>query len=145
MANVTTLAKGGTSGSAAYDAPLKVQKLEMDIAKLVAAGLLTTEYAVALNIPANSVLYVWAVRNATALSMGSSPAISVGDSSSATLFVNAASTLTADTNHTVATASKTYSTANTLRLTLTGGTLASGSIEIVYSLIPLGRNPQMTT
>lgn len=142
MANVlSALAAGGTTGGVC-SGNTNITRLThtLSIADFVAQGGLTTEYAVLVNIPAGTYLKVWGLHNATALSMGSSPAISLGDSSSATLFVNAASTLTAGTYHTLASTEKLYSTANTLRLTLTGGTLASGTIQVTYSLISLANN-----
>lgn len=145
MANITSRAKGGTSpvGIASSNLPTFIGKYEEDIAALVAAGLLTTEYTVLINIPANSKLIIHSLINHTALSMGASPAISLGDSSSGTLFVNASTTVTSGSAHTLtatATTGKVYTAADTLRLNLTGGTLATGTIGIVYQLIDLSRN-----
>lgn len=140
MANVTSLAYGGTSGVADSSNMPENITIVMDIAEAVAAGLLTTEYAVVLNIPAETLVEIVDVKNYNALSMGSGPAISLGDSGSATRFVNGASTLTALTHHTIATASRLFTSADTLRLTLTGGTLASGKIGIKLRLTDVSNN-----
>jgi hypothetical protein len=151
MANVTTLKIGGTTGRPGTYPPIPVLKAEINIAKAVAAGLATTEYVKVLDIPANTRLKIWAVRNATALSLGSSPRLDLGDADDDDLYVSNASTLTVNTNHALtgdtaisatARTEKTYSAAGELRLKVTGGTLTSGVVQIVYSLIDLGRNPQ---
>lgn len=139
MANVTTLKAGGTTGNPTGKGYPVVLKHEIDIAKAVAAGLLTTEYVVLADVPANTFVKVLHVENATALSMGSSPAISLGDAGSATRYVNAASTLTAGTDHTIASSELLYTAAGQLRLTLTGGTLASGIIRVCWMQVDTSR------
>jgi hypothetical protein len=132
MANVTTLKKGG-SGVLAGATPVIV-KHKIDIAKAVAAGLLTTEYVTLMNVPAFSNVKVLGVENIDALSMGTSPAVSVGDSGSATRWVNASTVVTAATKHTLVDTAFQYGAADTIRVTLTGGTLTSGTIAVTLSI-----------
>lgn len=140
MANVTTLKSGGTEFTPFGKMPRAVQKWNIDIAKAVAAGLATTEYVVVFDVPAKSKVVIHSLHNETALSMGSSPAISLGDAASATRFVNAATAVTAGTYHTVATSEFTYATGGQVRLTLTGGTLASGLLAVNFEIISLSAN-----
>jgi hypothetical protein len=135
MANVTTLAIGGTTNTSYGQTGLEVIKHEIDIKEAVDAGLATTEYVVALNIPANTHLYVYQANVVNALSLGAGARIDIGDSGSATRFVNNATTLTAGTNLTLAAGQFFYGTANTVRITVTGGTIASGKIRLVFGLV----------
>jgi len=145
MASVTTLKQGGSTGVARSSRNVDVITLEGNIASFVAAGGLTTEYLELMTIPANTYVEVLQVENATALSMGAGPAVSLGDAGSATRYVNAASTLTAGTDHTIATAALLYTAAGSLRLTLTGGTLASGIVRVVLRLTDTSRNARATS
>lgn len=128
MANVTSLKKGGTGVLAGSNAVIIPYSL--NIATAISAGLATTNYVDIVSVPADTNVEVLGFYNDTALSLGTSPAISFGDTGSATAFVNASSTVTADTAHTLATTQKTYAAADTLRITVTGGTLASGTIRV---------------
>lgn len=139
MANVTSLKAGGTTGASINKRLPAVLTHEINIASAVAAGLLTTEFVVIADLPANTFVKVLHVENVDALSMGSSPAISVGDAGSATRYVNAASAVTAGADHTLATSELLYTAAGQLRLTLTGGTLASGTIRICWMQVDTGR------
>lgn len=145
MASVTTKKLGGSTGIARAQRNVDVITWEVDIAQFVANGGLTTEYWEIMTIPANTFLEVLQVENVTALSMGAGPAVSLGDAGSATRYVNAASTLTAGTDHTIATASLLYTSAGSLRLTLTGGTLASGIVRGVIRLTDTSRNARATS
>lgn len=145
MAAVTTKKLGGTSGIARGQRSIDVITFEVKIEDFLANGGATTDYWEVMTIPANTFLEVLQLENVTALSMGSGPAVSLGDAGSATRFVNAASTLTAGTDHTIATASLFYGSAGSLRLTLTGGTLASGTIRGVLRLTDTSRNARATS
>lgn len=144
MANVTTLAKGGTANTGISSRVPQIVTHEMNIASLVSAGLLTTEYAVVLNVPADTAFRLLQVEVVTSLSLGAGARIDVGDSGSATRFVNNASTLTAGTNLTIANATgsggEVYTAADTIRLTVTGGTLASGILRFVWQQADTSRN-----
>lgn len=144
MASLSTYKKGGsvTTAASLYTMPIKH---EQNIATLVAAGLATTQYSVISTIPANTYVKVLCLQNISALSLGAGPAISLGDSSSATRFVNASSVVTALTNHTLASTEFYYNAADELRLTITGGTLASGTIRAVWLFWDCTRNAPMTT
>lgn len=145
MAAVTSKKLGGTSGIARASRNISVINWEVKIEDFIANGGATTDYWEIMTIPANTFIEVLQVENATALSMGSGPAISLGDAGSATRYVNAVSTLTAGTDHTIATASLFYGSAGSLRLTLTGGTLASGTIRGVIRLTDTSRNARATS
>lgn len=149
MSNVTSLKAGGTSGTAMSRFQVPVLKHTVDIAAAVTAGLTTGEYIEVCTIPAETYLKIWDVKNATALSLGSSPEIELGDADDDDLYVAAATTETVDTHHALTGATaigattrteKFYSSAGSLRLKVTGGTIASGKVQITYSLIPCGTN-----
>lgn len=136
MANVTTLAAGSTSGVAIGKG--KFKQHEIDIADFVAAGGLTTEYAVVVNIPVDSYFRLHQVEVVTALSLGAGARIDIGDSADDDEFVSNATTLTAGTNLTLlkndGSSGSVYTAADTLRLKITGGTIASGVLRFVYEL-----------
>lgn len=149
MTNVSTLKKGGSTGVGvgANYAPQLVHH-EIDIAAAVAAGLATTEYVVIATIPANTWLRMLQVEVVTACSLGAGARIDVGDATTATQFVNNATTLTAGTDLTLAAyigATEVYYASNELRMKVTGGTLASGVIRFAWLQADTGRNARMTT
>lgn len=109
----------------------------LDIAAFVAGGGVTTQSVKLVNVPANTQVNLIAVWNQTALVMGSTPSVSVGDSASTTQWVNANATQTINTYATLAATSKTYPAADNLNVTLTGGTLTSGLVTVFYELIDL--------
>lgn len=139
MANVTTLAIGGTVNTAYGQTGLEIVKHEIDIAEAVSAGLATTDYVVAINIPANTHLYVYQANVVDALSLGAGARIDIGDSADDDRFVTNATTLTAGTNLTLAAGQFFYGTANTIRVKVTGGTIASGKLRFVFGLVDCSR------
>lgn len=149
MANVTTLAKGGTSGVAGDTVGPQRWTHEMDIAQMVAAGLLTTEYGVVMNIPADTYFTLEQVEVVTALSLGAGARIDIGDSADDDEFVSNATTLTAGTNLTLlkvnGSSGNVYTAADTLRMKVTGGTIASGRLRFVGIVMSTARNAAMTT
>jgi len=146
MANVTTKAAGGTSSAGINGGKFKYH--EIDIAELVTSGLATTEYAVVVNIPADSFFRLHQVEVVTALSLGAGARIDIGDSADDDEFVTNASTLTAGTNLTLlkndGSSGSVYGAADTLRLKVTGGTIATGKLRFVYELDSTARNAATT-
>lgn len=146
MANVSTLKRGGTATGGGSQTPVGIIRHTIDIADAVTAGLATTEYVVVQSIPAGTILTVWGMKNATALSLGSSPRLDLGDGDDDDLYVSNHSTLTADAYATLTGESamaattryrKTYTAAGELRLKITGGTIASGKVTIIYSMVDI--------
>jgi hypothetical protein len=149
MANVTTLASGSTTGvGPSGTKSLRVWQHEIDIADFVTAGGLTTEYAVVVNIPADTYFTLEQVEVVDALSLGAGARIDIGDSADDDEFVTNATTLTADTNLTLAkvngSSGNVYTAADTLRLKITGGTIASGVLRFVGTMASTARNAAMT-
>lgn len=136
MANVTTLAAGGSTGVAISKG--KFKQHEIDIADFVSAGGATTNYAVVVNIPADSYFRLHQAEVVTALSLGGSARIDIGDSADDDEFVSNATTLTAGTNLTLlkndGSSGSVYGAADTLRLKITGDAVATGVIRFVYEL-----------
>lgn len=101
-----------------------------------------------LNVPADTYLTVEQVEVVTALSLGAGARIDVGDSASATVFVNNATTLTAGTNLTVASvkgsSGNVYTAADTIRVKVTGGTIATGKLRFVGTIMSTVRNAPAT-
>lgn len=150
MSNVSTLKKGGTVGTSGNGYSKVIVHHEIDIAAAVTAGLLTTEYVVVATIPANTAFRLLQVECVDAIVLGAGARIDVGDSGSATQFVNNASTLTAGTDLTLASqigSTEVYGAANELRMKVTGGSLASttGKIRFVWEQADTSRLAKMTT
>jgi len=157
MANVTTLGKGGTSGSALANAEYPViVKHEIDIADAVTAGVTTGGYVDIVEVPADTYFQFLQAEIVTALDLdsGASDQVDIGDDTDDDQFVAIATTLTAGTNLTVATADgsygKVYTTGETVRLKLTGDKLAGGTadatglIRLVWLQGPTDRKAPMT-
>jgi hypothetical protein len=144
MANVTSLAKGGTANSPATNRAPNIVTHEVNIASAVAAGLATTEYVVVTNIPADTYFRLLQVEVVTSLSLGAGARIDLGDSADDDEFVSNATTLTAGTNLTLlkgdGSSGDVYTAADTLRLKVTGGTLASGILRFVWLQGDTARN-----
>lgn len=149
MANVTTLASGGTTGVGPIGtvSPRRWTH-EIDIADFVAAGGLTTEYAVVVNIPADTYFTLEQVEVVDALSLGAGARIDIGDSADDDEFVSNATTLTAGTNLTLlkvnGSSGNVYTAADTLRLKITGGTIASGKLRFAGLIMSTARIAPMT-
>lgn len=145
MADITSLAAGGTSGVAGGD----LLYHEIDIADFVTAGGTTTQTARVVYIPADSFFELHQVEVVTALSLGAGARIDVGDSADDDEFVTNASTLTAGTNLTLlknaGTPGTVYTAADELNVKITGGTIASGVLRFVYTLRSTERNAIATT
>ena len=141
MANITIAKKGGTVGTAAGGQGRFRLQHTIDIAKvnaaLVAAGsaaLASGDTIVLVDMPVESGFHIFAVKNNTALVLGTTPTISLGDVASATRYVNAATAVTAGTYHTVATTSFNYPTGGQVRFAISnaGGTITSGQITTFF-------------
>lgn len=154
MANVSTLKRGGTLPVGVNTNQVDIIRHEIDIAKAVTAGLTTGAYVVVQTMPAHTRLKIWGLRNATALSLGSGPRLDLGDGDDDDLYVSNATAVTVDTDHALtgdtaisstARVEKTFGTAGELRLKITGGTLASGVVEVIYSVIDMNRRAPATT
>jgi len=148
MANVTSLALGSTVGVAGETIGIQRWEHEISIAALVTAGLLTTEYAVVLNVPADTYLTLEQVEVVDALSLGAGARIDIGDSADDDEFVSNATTLTAGTNLTLikvnGSSGNVYTAADTIRLKVTGGTIASGKLRFAGTIMSTARNAPMT-
>lgn len=136
MANVTTLALGGaTTGIVGSQAqgPQKWQH-EIDIAEAVAAGVTTGGYVNIINVPADTYFTLEQAEIVTTLDLDSSTSdrVDVGDTDDDE-FVSNATTLTAGTNLTLlkvnGTYGNVYTTADSVRLKLTGDKLAGGTAD----------------
>lgn len=139
MATYTTFKMGGTKGTAnAFNnLTIGMQKPQFDVAQFVAVNsFVKGDVETLLTIPARSRLVIHAVYVDTALVLGGTPVFSLGDTGSATQWVNASSNITANTSMTLANTTKTYDTADVLNVTLNNstGTVTSGTFTIVYSL-----------
>lgn len=139
MANVTTLAMGGTTNVAVGNSVgSNLMKFEVDIAEAVTAGLATTEYVVVVNIPADTYFQLRQVEVVETLSLGAGARIDIGDSVDDDEFVTNATTLTAGTNLTLLKSNLSNGdvtpTAETLRLKVTGGTIATGKLRFVFEM-----------
>lgn len=154
MANQTTLALGGSSYVIGQDVPRKWSH-EIDIAD--AAGTVTTGgYTVVINIPADTKFTLEQVEVVEAISLdASSSRIDIGDSADDDEFVSNATTLTAGTNLTLlknnGSSGNVYTSADTLRLKLTGDKMAGGTadatgkLRFVGTIMSTARNAPMTT
>lgn len=140
MANVTTLKLGGSSNvGTGFVTGMEYYVHEIDIAEAVAAGLATTEYVEVVTLPADSFLDILQVEVVDALSLGTGARIDLGDSADDDRFVTNATTLTAGTNLTLAVNRFAYGSANSLRLKVTGATIASGKLRFVFGLVDTAR------
>lgn len=147
MANVTSLATLGTSDGSAGSKTVPVLTHTVNIADAVTAGLLTTEQVVMINIPAGSIFKFYGLVNQTAIT--GVTRFDLGDSGDDDLYVSNGATFTSGFVYTrtgeAAIASTTlteklYTSADTIRLKVTGASLASaggGAVGIVYSIVPI--------
>lgn len=132
MTNITTTAKGGTSGEAVGGQILRLMTHEINLAD-VASTVTTGGYATIVNIPDNTYFqFIQAeVVTTLALDSGSSQRVDIGDVADDDQFVSNATTLTAGTILTLATSTGSetavYGTSETIRLKLTGDKLAGGT------------------
>lgn len=155
MTNQTTLAKGGTSGASGEITGVKRWTHEIDIAD--AATVVTTGgYTVVVNVPVDTYITLEQVEVVTAVSLdASSSRIDIGDSVDDDEFVSNASTLTAGTNLTLLKVNgsygNVYTTADSIRLKLTGDKLAGGTanatgkLRFVGTIMSALRTAPMTT
>ena len=133
MANITSLAKGG---SATLVKRGRVQH-EISLAEAVTAGLATTEYVKIIDIPAGTHVKINRIRKDTTLG-GTTLTVSAGDSSAVDVFV-AASTATTSGDLTLTTTpagvgGKVYATADTLRFYVTCATIANVTGDIQFDV-----------
>ena len=125
-----------------------VLKHEIDIASLVANQNIQNADSVEIfAIPANTVLEDFRAQIITNFSLGAGARLDLGDGANALAYVNNASTLTADTWLTQVSASVPvlYSAAGSLRMKVTGGTIATGKIRFVAKLADYTRKAPTTT
>lgn len=143
----STPLRGGTAGfSNQHLGGALVQKFQYDISAFTGA---TGDQVYLMALPAfTQINWIQAIV-VTAVSVGSGPGISLGDTGSATRYVNAASTLTAGTVLTQAVTTnplKFYSAADQLLLKIAGGTLpGTGLIRFVICLSDCTADAPMTT
>lgn len=147
MANVTSLATQGTANGAAGSKSVPVLTHTVNVADAVTAGLLTTEQVIMINIPAGSIFKFYGLRNQTAIT--GVTRVDLGDAADDDLYVTNGATFTSGFVYTrtgesaiaaTTLTEKLYTSADTIRLKLTGATLASagaGTIGIVYSIVPV--------
>lgn len=146
MAAYTSFKVGGSTGALNENAnrPQGYQSIQFDVAKFVSVNaFVSADTETLLTIPARTRLAIHAVYNDSALALGGTPVFSLGDSGSATQWVNASSNITTQTSHTLANTVKTYDTADVLKVTLSNssGTVTSGKFTIIYSLFDCSANP----
>ena len=110
--------------------------------KVVSAATLTNKAATdtidVLDIPANSFVIVAGVEVITADTTGSSPTLSLGDSSSATQFLNASSNPKASAGTVVASAATTwkfYKTTSPLRVTINTAALTNAVFRVFAYIV----------
>lgn len=152
MANVTTLAAGGTVGaSAGNNVSPNRWTHEIDIADAVDAGVTTGGYVNIIDLPADTYFTLEQVEIVTTLDLdsGASDRVDVGDTDDDE-FVSNATTLTAGTNLTLlkvnGTPGNVYTSADSVRLKLTGDKLAGGTadatgvIRFVGTIMSTARN-----
>lgn len=133
MTNVTSSppALGGTTGVATKNYAPQKWEVEINIATY-AATVTTGGYIVAVNIPEDTYFTLEQAEVITACSLdASSSRVDIGDSQDDDEFVSNATTLTAGTNLTLIKVNgsygNVYTTADTLRVKLTGDKLAGGT------------------
>lgn len=140
MANVTSLAAGGTAGIAFDKGGVLFH--EIDVAAAVAAGLTSGAYVTVLNVPVDSYFRLLQAEIVDAFVLGSGADLLLGDNQDADEFVTTTSTLTAGTNLTLTKQNGTdgdvFLTAGDVRMTLTGASItagtATGKIRFAYFL-----------
>ena len=144
----STALVGGTTGLSNKHQPLCIQKIQYNVANFPG----TTGQSIKLmNIPAfTMVAFLEVVIGPVALTLSNTPSVSVGDSTSNTLYVNAASTFTANLALTQAITTNPlniYTAANYLTLTLTAGTIfpGTGLINFTIGLVDVSADAPMTT
>lgn len=146
MANVTTLAKGGTANTGISSKTPQIITHEIDLAAAVAAGLATTQYVVVTNIPADTYFRLLQAEVVQTVSLGGSARLDLGDSADPDEFVSNATTYTAGTNLTIlkgdGSSGDVYTAADTLRLLVTGDAVgsATGKIRFVWLQGDTSRN-----
>lgn len=123
---------------------LGYQSIQFDVAKFVAVNAFVSgDSENIISIPARSQLILYGVVPDTTLVLGTTPSFNLGDSAAATTFINASANVTAGTFFALAATSKTYATADTLKVTISNasGTVTSGTFTIVYAIVDLSANP----
>jgi hypothetical protein len=120
------------------------QAIQFDTSLWVAAGYVKTDVATLLTIPARTKFVLEAVYSDNTVSWGTTPTFSLGDSGSATLYINAQTPGASGASiATMATTSKIYDAASAITVTLNNasGTVTSGKFTIVYRLTDLSAAP----
>ena len=161
MTTWTTWQKGGTGATGGpisvgnSPLPIAVSKTVIDINKILngtnnvaAISLASGDSVVVQTIPANTILL--GLQVIVTITDAESSAVSVGDTGSATRYVNGASTLTAGTVLTQATTTNPlhfYSAADTLLIKFTGTytTSSTGAYRFVVYTMDASADPIATT
>ena len=147
MAAFTTQFKiGGSTGTVnAVGTRLRGdQAIQFNVADWVAQGYVKTDTATILTIPARTQFNLIAVYSDNTVSFGTTPTFSLGDSGSATRFINAQTPGASGVSiATMAATSRIYDTADYIIVTLNNasGTVTSGKFTIIYNLVDLSAAP----
>lgn len=157
MTNVTSTppAKGGTSGIGGEAMGIKRWTNEIDLADWTTT-LTTGGYIVVMNIPANTYFTLEQVECVTTVDAdATTERLDIGDSADDDEFVSNAATVTAGTDLTLikvnGSSGNVYTSADTLRLKVTGDKLAGGTanatgiVRFVGTCMSTARNAPMTT
>lgn len=131
----STALVGGSTGLSNKHQPLCIQKLQFNTANFLGT---TTQSNKLMIFPAfTMVAFMEVIIGPVALTLSGTPSVSVGDSTSNTLYVNAASTFTANLALTQAITTNplnVYTAANYLTITLTGGSTFPGTGLINFTI-----------
>lgn len=140
MTTFTTYRAGGSSNTAYGKNSGQIIKHEIRMADVVTAGAASADKFTVVTVPADTYVEVLDIEVVDA-ALGGVTRVDVGDSSSDTLFVNNASTVTSGTNFTIATVGKLYTSADAVNLKLTTGTAfsATGVVRFVLRLSDCSR------
>jgi hypothetical protein len=149
MATKTSALRGGTVGASTLDRPRGVLYAQIDLAEIIAdeGAIASGDLIQVVSIPNGTRLYIHAVRNETALSLGTSGVLELGDaalggSGDDDRYVANQTTMTANSYATIEAAGSTgtvYNVADVLsfKVSNSGGSITAGKIGLFYELIDL--------
>lgn len=138
MSDVTTLAIGGTANVGTGFGTIEYFVHEIDLAEAVAAGLATTDQVTIVNVPADTYVDFRQAEVVTALG-DTVTRVDIGDAAADTTFVENATTVTAGTNFTLAVNGKQYAAADAIKLKITGSSIDSGIVRVVFGMLDTSR------
>lgn len=139
MTNVTNQKKGGEINIAVGNQRVAVIRHEIDIAEAVASGFTSGDLINVVTAPTDSFIEVLQVENATALSLGATPEVELGDGVDDDLFIAASTEVAVGGNHAIAVGNKLYTSEDTVSLKISGGTVTSGTIRLVLRMTDTSR------